>query len=63
MAYASQHVVPAAEAAGTSPKVAQAVAAALPLGAAALDQIQGLTAAIATAAGDAFTESYVHSLR
>jgi hypothetical protein len=61
--YALNHVVPAAEAAGASPKVAQAVAAALPLGTEALDQVHGLTTAIAEAAGAAFVESYVHGLR
>ena len=61
--YATRNVVPAAEAAGASPKVAQAVAAALPLGAAALDKVPGLTTAIATAAGDAFLESYVQGLK
>ena len=62
-AYATRHVVPAAEAAGASPKVAQAVAAALPLGTAALEKVQGLTTAIATAAGDAYTESYVQGVK
>lgn len=61
--YAAQHVVPAAEAAGASPKVAQAVAEALPLGAAALEKVPGLTTAITTAAGDAFLDSYVQGLR
>lgn len=61
--YARQHVAPAAEAAGASPEVAQAVAAALPLGTVALEKIQGLTTDIATAALDAFTESYVQGLR
>lgn len=41
----------------------QAVAAALPLGAEAVEKVQGITAAIADAAGAAFVESYVHGLR
>lgn len=61
--YAAHHVAPAAEAAGASPKVAAAVAAALPLGADALKKVPGLTTAIATAAGHAFTESYVQGLK
>lgn len=48
----------AAEAAGASPSVAAAVAAAIPLGAAALDKVPGLTTAIATAAGAAYVESW-----
>jgi hypothetical protein len=57
-------VVPAAaEAAGASPAVAQAVAAALPLGAAALEKVQGLTTAIATAAGAAYVESWVKAVQ
>lgn len=61
--YASRHVAPAAEAAGASPQVAQAVAAALPHGSAAVQKVQGITNSIATAAADAFTESYTHGLR
>lgn len=61
--YAKGHVVPAAEAAGASPKVAQAVAVALPLGTEALEKVQGLTKSIAAAAGAAFIESYVHGLK
>ena len=61
--YAAGHVVPAAEAAGASPEVAQAVAAALPMGAAALEKVQGLTTAIAEAAGGAFVESYVQGVK
>jgi MFS family permease len=61
--YAAKHVVMAAEAAGASPKVAQAVAAALPLGAAALEKVQGQTMAIVAAAGAAFIESYVQGLK
>jgi hypothetical protein len=56
-------VVQAAEVAGASPKVAEAVAAALPLGAEALEKVSGLTTAIADAAGAAFVESIVHGLR
>ena len=61
--YAAQHVVPAAMAAGASAKVAEAVAAALPLGTAALEKVPGMTAAIASAAGDAFSASYVQGLK
>ena len=61
--YAAQHVVPAAEAAGASPAVAKAVAAALPLGTAALEKVKGLTTAIATAAGGAYVESYVQGVK
>lgn len=61
--YATTHVVAAAEAAGASPSVAQAVLAALPLGAAALEKVQGLTLAIAEAAGGAFVESYVQGVK
>lgn len=62
-AYAAGHVVPAAESAGASPMVAEAVAAALPLGAEAVAKVPGLTSAIADAASAAFTESYVHGLK
>lgn len=61
--YAINNVIPAAEAAGASPKVAQAVLQALPLGAAALEKVQGLTTKIATAAGAAFLESYVQGVK
>ena len=61
--YAAKHVISAAEAAGASPKVAEAVFAALPLGAAALEKVQGLTTKIATAAGGAFLESYVQGVK
>lgn len=61
--YASTHVIAAAEAAGASPSTAEAVLAALPLGAAALEKVQGLTTAIATAAGGAFVDSYVHGVK
>ncbi|KAK0316809.1 hypothetical protein LTR01_000560 [Friedmanniomyces endolithicus] len=62
-AYAVSHVIPAAEAAGASPAVAESVLAALPLGAAALEKVQGLTTAIAEAAGAAFVESYVQGVK
>jgi hypothetical protein len=61
--YAAQHIVPAAMAAGASTNVAEAVAAALPLGTAALEKVPGLTTAIAEAAGDAFLESCVQGLK
>ena len=61
--FAVTHVIPAAEAAGASPKVAEAVLAALPLGTAALEKVQGLTTAIAEAAGAAFVESYVQGVK
>lgn len=56
-------MVPAAEASGASPQVAQAVAAALALGSEALESVQGITTAIITAAGKALTESDAHGLR
>nr|OQO28755.1 hypothetical protein B0A51_02524 [Rachicladosporium sp. CCFEE 5018]OQO32478.1 hypothetical protein B0A51_00267 [Rachicladosporium sp. CCFEE 5018] len=61
--YAITHVVAAAEAAGASPETAQAVFAALPLGAAALEKVPGLTTAIATAAGGALVQSYVEAVK
>ncbi|OAG00551.1 MFS general substrate transporter [Paraphaeosphaeria sporulosa] len=61
--WASIHVVAAAEAAGASPATASAVLAALPLGAAALEKVQGLTTAIAEAAGAAFVQSYVEGVK
>ena len=60
---AATGVPAAAEAAGASPAVAQAVAAALPLGAAALEKVQGLTTAIASAAGAAYVESWVKAIQ
>ena len=60
---AIKNVIPAAEAAGASPEVAEAVLAALPLGAAALEKVQGLTTAIAEAAGAAFVGSYVEAVK
>lgn len=53
----------AAEAAGASPAVAKAVLAALPMGAAALEKVQGLTLKIAEAAGAAFVQSYVEGVK
>lgn len=61
--YAINHVIPAAEAAGASPTVAAAVLEALPMGAAALMKVKGITTAIATAAGAAFVESYVQGVK
>jgi hypothetical protein len=61
--YAAKHVIAAAEAAGASPKVAQNVLAALPLGTAALEKVKGLTTKIATASGAAFVESYVQGVK
>lgn len=61
--YAVNHVIPAAQAAGASESVASAVLAALPLGAAALEKVQGLTEAIAEAAGAAFVQSYVEGVK
>lgn len=61
--YAGTHVIAAAEAAGASQKVAEAVLAALPLGAAALEKVQGLTLKIAGAAGAAFVESYYQGVK
>ena len=61
--HAATGVVAAAEAAGASPATARAVLAALPLGAAALEKVQGLTTAIATAAGGAFVQSYVEAVK
>ena len=61
--WASAHVIAAAEAAGASASTAKAVLAALPLGTAALEKVQGLTTAIATAAGGAFIQSYVEAVR
>lgn len=61
--YAAKHVIKAAEAAGASPSMAEAVAKALPLGAEAVEKVQGLTAAVALAAGDSFIESYVQGVK
>lgn len=61
--YAVNHVIPAAEAAGASPSVAKAVLAALPLGTAAVEKVQGITNAIAEAAGAEFIESYVQGVK
>jgi hypothetical protein len=61
--WAATHVAAAAEAAGASVSIAEAVAAALPNGETALAKIQGLTPAVAEAAGAAFVESFVQGLR
>ncbi|KAH7072381.1 fungal trichothecene efflux pump-domain-containing protein [Paraphoma chrysanthemicola] len=61
--YAAVHVIAAAEGAGATPATARAVLAALPLGAAALEKVQGLTTAIAQAAGAAFVQSYVEGVK
>jgi len=61
--YAVRRVISAAEAAGASPTVAEAVLAALPLGAAALEKVRGLATAIAEAAGAAYVESYVQGVK
>lgn len=62
-AWASTHVIAAAEMAGASAETAKAVLAALPLGTAALEKVQGLTTAIAEAAGAAFIQSYVEGVK
>lgn len=61
--WASVHVIAAAEAAGATRATAEAVLAAFPLGAAALEKVQGLTVGIATAAGGAFIQSYVEAVK
>lgn len=61
--WAGSHVISAAMAAGASMTTAEGVLAALPLGAAALEKVPGLTTAIATAAGGAFVESYVQGVK
>ncbi|KAI1620443.1 fungal trichothecene efflux pump [Exophiala viscosa] len=61
--YAAKHVPAAAEAAGASAKVAEAILAALPLGAAALAKVQGATTAMIEAAAGAYTQSYVSGLK
>lgn len=61
--HAASHVVPAAISAGAPQKVAEAVAAALPLGSEALHQVRGLTPAILDAAQNAFVNSYVQGLK
>jgi hypothetical protein len=53
----------AATAAGLAEDAVPALLAALPLGAAALAEVPGLTTDIATAAGGAFQQSFVHGLR
>jgi len=61
--WAKIHVVEAAEMAGASRATAEAVLAALPLGTAALEKVQGLTKMIAEAAGAAFVQSYVEGIQ
>ncbi|KAF2431731.1 fungal trichothecene efflux pump [Tothia fuscella] len=61
--WAATHVITAAQAAGADLATAKAVLAALPLGAAALEKVPGLTTAIATAAGGAFVQSYVEAVK
>ncbi|KAE9976913.1 hypothetical protein EG327_007909 [Venturia inaequalis] len=61
--HAATGVISAAEAAGSSPTTARAVLAALPMGAAALEKVPGLTTAMATAAGGAFIQSYAAAIR
>jgi hypothetical protein len=61
--WANIHVIEAAEMAGASPTTAKAVLAALPLGTAALEKVQGLTTMIAEAAGAAFVQSYVEGVK
>ena len=61
--HATSSVPAAAEAAGASPAVAKAVLAALPLGAAALEKVHGITLKIAEAAGAAFVQSYVEGVK
>jgi hypothetical protein len=61
--YYARLVPAAATAAGLAQDSVAALLAALPLGAAALAEVPGITTEIATAAGAAFQESYVHGLR
>lgn len=61
--YAATHVIAAAESAGASPALAETVLQTLPLGAAALEKVTGITTKIATAAGGAFVESYVQGVK
>lgn len=63
ISHATTGVIAAVEAAGASPSTARAVLAALPMGAAALEKVPGLTTAIATAAGGAFLQSYVAAIK
>ncbi|OAL33233.1 hypothetical protein AYO20_07550 [Fonsecaea nubica] len=61
--HAAAEVPAAVEAAGGSAKVAEAVLGALSLGAEAVAQVQGATAAIIEAAAGAYQQSYVAGLR
>lgn len=61
--WAAVHVVDAAVAAGATRQVGEAVLAALPLGAAALEKVQGATLAIIEAAGGAFVLSYYEGVK
>ena len=60
---AAELVPAAAIAAGASPATAKALLAAIPLGAAAIAKVPGITTKIAAAGGAAFQQSYVHGLR
>ncbi|KAF2500113.1 hypothetical protein BU16DRAFT_453129 [Lophium mytilinum] len=61
--HAASLVPKAAIAAGATPSTAQALLAAIPLGAAAIEKVPGITTAIVEAAGAAFVQSYVVGLR
>jgi hypothetical protein len=61
--HAAKLVPAAAEAAGLDPSASAALLAALPLGAAALAKVPGITNEIIAAAGAAFQQSYVHGVR
>jgi hypothetical protein len=60
---AAELVPAAAAAAGADPDTAAALAAAIPLGAPAIEKVTGATTAMVQAAGAAFVESYVVGLR
>lgn len=60
---AAELVPPAATAAGLPEGSVSALLAALPLGAAALEQVPGITKEVIAAAGAAFQQSYVVGLR
>jgi hypothetical protein len=60
---AAKLVPAAAEAAGLDPSASAGLLAALPLGAAAIAKIPGITVDIVAAAGAAFQQSYVVALR
>jgi hypothetical protein len=61
--HAATLVPVAAEAAGLDPSASAALLAALPLGAAALAKVPGITTDIIAAAAAAFQQSYVVALR